>query len=426
MNLELRKKSLGIDAWPVNSISADLNDLSAPKQVQMEMAPFNVAGPSNLVPQSPQGVFRNPKMPIETPAPQKITPLPSHVPAINAPVNDNTQAVNQVMNDAFKNAEARKQPLTVAAAKAPVIDRTGITEPIYVTNGAMTVQGGGKAGIDGMGDVTRDSAFKGNGTLSVIPSQETDYRGNPVDKFSYLDDGSALGAARAGIARKLGYVPADYNDNYAKYDLIMAQQAAQSQRNEMDNQIEQGKLAIDAPFKQGQLAIGRMQAEGSGQKNMAQGNLFNAQAEYTKLISSPEFLEQQQLTSAIKDAGERKKAEDGLYMKKLTSIGADLTDDNMNLLRGYESDKQRWRQSAAHTFPDTTNGIAWANAFKRYVYADEATRKNLAENDQMTKDMLLYVQNKNPNLLQMPTFPKNFRPAKQLQNNILPINGGEE
>jgi phage terminase small subunit len=32
MNLELRKKNLGIDSWPVNSVSADLNSALTPKQ----------------------------------------------------------------------------------------------------------------------------------------------------------------------------------------------------------------------------------------------------------------------------------------------------------------------------------------------------------------------------------------------------------
>lgn len=74
----------------------------------------------------------------------------------------------------------------------------------------------------------------------------------PVISFAVdcdiYDDGSAYGAARAGICRKLGYVPADYDQRREDYDLMVInpQLYAQKKRMEAERKERNRQAAIEA------------------------------------------------------------------------------------------------------------------------------------------------------------------------------------
>ena len=237
------KKAQPVGAWPVNTVAPVNFDNPIPTNA-WNSAP----GPANLLPKpqaSPLGGFSNPKAakPISTgmaqaatlPA-QKARPigtpmLASHGPGTNTPLLASPGAdLNQGATPLPGQPAAPVQPKA-----API--------------GVMSVQGGGSASIDAQGNINRDAAFNAanradaiknhggiGGTLNVMtPEQDAavSRQAQPIggstagDKWSFLEDGSASGAAKAGIARKLGFVPEDYDRNASRYAAMITSQGAQ-------------------------------------------------------------------------------------------------------------------------------------------------------------------------------------------------------
>jgi hypothetical protein len=249
-----------------------------------------------------------------------------------------------------------------------------------------------------------------------------------LSKFNYQ---TAAQAAKDAVKERLGFLPTDYDQNPVKYQNAVAGSALDltgqahllSAQNE--GAYQQGQLAIEKPYKEGIVKADLMRAEGAGALNAAHADALKAQAAYHRAISDPTYLHRQELIAAMKDRTARDKAEQEQTNHILTSMGADLSSDNVNLLRKYQTDSQAWGARAANVFKGNTPAQrAWANAFHHYVYADPKAQTALAQKDEMTRQMLMFVRRRDPSITERPMMPTTFRPARQLMN--LPPAAGQE
>jgi len=180
------------------------------------------------------GITASSRLPAQDTQPIGTPMLASHGPGTNTPL--------LASHGADLNQVAQPAVMPLSDQPAPPI------QPKAAPIGVMSVQGGGSATIDAQGNINRDAAFNAanradaiknhggiGGTLNVMtPEQDAavSRQAQPIgdgagDKWSFLEDGSASGAAKAGIARKLGFVPEDYDRNASRYAAMITSQGAQ-------------------------------------------------------------------------------------------------------------------------------------------------------------------------------------------------------
>jgi hypothetical protein len=207
--------------------------------------------PANMLPKQqahPLGGFSNPKMP-----PPPIAPAP-------AP----QQTANKAPDVIQTPPPTIRKPLTNATDKIPVIEPPQNVGALREAPG-IADKGSGFAVVDGKRINYQDIGgandplksrggyvMPGNGSATIMPSGPAGVPPIGGDKWSFLEDGSALGSRRAAIARKMGYVPAGYDDDPDKWDAAMAAQAAQFAHAENQGEYIRGRLAIEAPVSAAQ------------------------------------------------------------------------------------------------------------------------------------------------------------------------------
>jgi len=252
MALENTKRKVQPIGWPVNTGAPVNFDNPIPTN------DWNSgAAPIGILPKpqaNPLGGFSNPKMPYVAPKKPIVNPAPIGI-TPTAAAGLPPQPAAQLYNPDPARIDKMRKPLPVTSSTIPNIDATaGEVQP---GGGTMSVQGGGSATIDAQGNINRDAAFNAanradaiknhggiGGTLNVMaPETNTPITGTaqPIggDKWSFLEDGSAFGAAKAGVARKLGYVPTDYDQNSKRYDAMITSQGANYAQAENDIPVAQ-------------------------------------------------------------------------------------------------------------------------------------------------------------------------------------------